>query len=302
MESEAVRRINTDGNYNGMKKITGNRWSRAIAILCLAAAVAGVSGCSKEPKTNTSKNPLPTPTTAVRPTDPDTDDDTEPALRPEAQQLFQLKRPEQGELCAEVVFDGYGSVFVRLFENQAKKAVENFRTLAANGYYNGIKVNRIVADYMIQAGDREGTGQSGESIYGGGFANEISSDLHPIRGALCMANLGDESTNTTQFFFVQTKNELIRGLADPLDNRYHMTLSEYFKEAYGTTVSDEDLELYRQYGGAPWLNGHNTVFGQIYEGYGVMDALMSAKVTSRLKPNPTVIISEIRIFRFGEPQ
>lgn len=268
----------------------------SITVLVLAAFLAGLTACTKKPSNGTNNG---TPTGTVTPT-PWEDDDTEPALLPAAQSIYQLQTPAQGELCAEIVIDGYGSIFVRLFSEDARKAVENFKTLSENGAYDGIPINRVVGDYMMQAGDKDGLGLSGKSIYGGGFANEISERLAPIRGSLCMANLGEDSTNTIQFFFVQTKAAVVRGLKDPLDNRYNITLSQYLKEAYGTEVTEEQLQLYETYGGAPWLYGHNTVFGQIYEGYDVLDAVMETKVTSKFRPNPAILISKVRVFHYGE--
>jgi len=228
------------------------------------------------------------------------DDGTEPALRPEAQAMTQFATPKQGDLCAEFTVKNYGVIRVKLFSEEAAKAVENFKTLAGNGFYDNIKINRIVEDYMVQAGDRDGYGVSGESIYGGGFADEITQTLRPFRGALCMANLGVESSNTIQFFFVQTKASVVRGLKKPLDNRFHLSVEQYLKEAYNTELTPEELALYEVYGGAPWLYGHNTVFGQIYEGFEVLDLMMSAKVTSRLRPNPPIFLESVRIFHYGE--
>ena len=270
---------------------------RRIGLLCLAVLLLTACGRGKNgTETAVSATPSASVTTAL----PGDEDDTEPALRPEAQSVYQLQKPAQGELCAEIVVEGYGSIFVRLFTDDARKAVENFKTLAENGSYDNIRINRVVADYFFEAGDKEGYGMSGKSIYGGGFADEISERLQPIRGALCMANLGEDSTNTNQFFFVQTKAPIVRALKDPLDNRYNMTVAEYLKEAYNTDITEEQLALYDTYGGAPWLYGHNTVFGQIYEGYEVMDAIMETKVTSKFRPNPAITISGIRVFHYGE--
>ncbi len=185
---------------------------------------------------------------------------------------------------------------MRLFSKEAPKAVENFTTLAKEGYFDGMKINRVMEDYLVQSGSPDG--ESGKSIYGSGFENEISDKLIPARGALCMANMGTDGTNTSQFFLLQTRAKIIRSLADPLDNRYHMTFEAYLKEAYGTEMTKEQLAPYATYGGAPWLYGHHTVFGQIYQGYEILDKLNHVKVNSKLKPKPVVTIEAIRIFSF----
>lgn len=95
-----------------------------------------------------------------------------------------------------------GDIKVRLFPEEAPKAVENFVTHAENGYYDGLIFHRVIKDFMIQGGDPKGTGTGGESIWGKPFADEFSSELHNFRGALSMANAGP-NTNGSQFFIVQ---------------------------------------------------------------------------------------------------
>ena len=54
---------------------------------------------------------------------------------------------------------------------------QNFATLAARDYYNGVKFHRVVPGFMIQGGDPTGTGKGGESIYGAQFEDEIDPAL-----------------------------------------------------------------------------------------------------------------------------
>lgn len=249
--------------------------------------------------TKTTATPTVTPaeTEVISDTETETSD-TEPALSAEGQKIEQFKLPEQGDLCAEIVVENYGSIFVKLFEDECSRTVENFTTLAKQGYYDNMKVDRILEGYLFQSGNPNGDG--GESIYGGGFKNEISDSLIPYRGALCMANMGEDGTNTSQFFFVQTTAETLQSIENPLDSRYMMDVYEYFEEAYGVKLTEAQWNLYKIYGGAPEVQGYNTVFGQTYDGFAVIDAINEAKVTSKLKPNPSVVITTIRIFNYGE--
>ncbi len=99
-----------------------------------------------------------------------------------------------------------GDIKLELYPAEAPKAVENFKALAAKGYYNGLIFHRVIADFMIQGGDPTGTGQGGESIYGKTFADEINS--HKIgEGTLAMANAGP-NTNGSQFYIVTTKRDV----------------------------------------------------------------------------------------------
>jgi len=90
-----------------------------------------------------------------------------------------------------------GPIEVELFDDDAPKTVENFRKLAADGFYDGLGFHRVIRDFMIQGGCPQGTGTGGPGYT---FADEIN-DHKIVRGALAMANSGPD-TNGSQFFVV----------------------------------------------------------------------------------------------------
>ncbi|KAJ2387908.1 Peptidyl-prolyl cis-trans isomerase-like 1 [Coemansia sp. RSA 2611] len=92
-----------------------------------------------------------------------------------------------------------GDITLELYWNEAPRTCQNFYQLAAKRYYDNVKFHRIIHDFMIQGGDPTGTGRGGESIYGGKFADEITSLKHTGAGILSMANSGP-NTNGSQFF------------------------------------------------------------------------------------------------------
>lgn len=57
---------------------------------------------------------------------------------------------------------------------EAPKACRNFLSLAMEGYYDGVIFHRIVPDFLIQTGDRTGSGGGGESFYGGTYLRPAS--------------------------------------------------------------------------------------------------------------------------------
>jgi peptidyl-prolyl cis-trans isomerase B (cyclophilin B) len=93
-----------------------------------------------------------------------------------------------------------GAVTVELFDDDAPKTVENFRKLAADGFYDGLIFHRVIEDFMIQGGCPEGTGRGGPGYT---FEDEIN-EHKIVRGALAMANAGP-NTNGSQFFIVTTE-------------------------------------------------------------------------------------------------
>ncbi|HTU28288.1 MAG TPA: peptidylprolyl isomerase, partial [Solirubrobacteraceae bacterium] len=49
-----------------------------------------------------------------------------------------------------------GTIELELFDDDAPKTVENFRTLAGDGFYDGLIFHRVIPDFMIQGGCPEG--------------------------------------------------------------------------------------------------------------------------------------------------
>ena len=92
-----------------------------------------------------------------------------------------------------------GDITLELFDEDAPKTVDNFRSLAGKGFYDGVIFHRVIPDFMIQGGDPEGTGMGGPGYT---FEDEIN-DHKVVRGALAMANAGP-NTNGSQFFIVTT--------------------------------------------------------------------------------------------------
>ena len=93
----------------------------------------------------------------------------------------------------------HGDITFELYDEDAPKTVDNFRTLAEKGYYDGLTFHRIIRDFMIQGGCPQGTGTGGP-----GYEFEDEINQHKVtRGALAMANAGP-NTNGSQFFIVTT--------------------------------------------------------------------------------------------------
>jgi len=86
---------------------------------------------------------------------------------------------------------------LELFDTDAPKTVENFRKLAADGFYEGLTFHRVIKDFMAQGGCPQGTGTGGPGYT---FEDEFN-DNKIERGALAMANSGP-NTNGSQFFLV----------------------------------------------------------------------------------------------------
>jgi len=93
-----------------------------------------------------------------------------------------------------------GTIEIKLRDDIAPRACENFLGLAKRGYYNGIIFHRVIKGFMIQGGDPTGTGTGGESIWGRPFEDEVNPGVGFNKpGLVAMANSGP-NTNGSQFF------------------------------------------------------------------------------------------------------
>ena len=196
--------------------------------------------------------------------------------------IANFNAPEKGDTIIEMNIKDYGTVKFRLFPEYADKGVENFVELAKKGYYNGLKFHRVIQDFMIQGGDPLGTGQGGESFWGGKFDGGTDPHLIHVAGALAYANSGGTSTDGSQFYVVTGTTYTDEELTS-LEQR-------------GYAFSDNAKELYKSVGGAPWLDGNYTVFGQVIDGLDVIFKIQHVSVnqTSSM-PLKDVIMESVNV-------
>jgi peptidyl-prolyl cis-trans isomerase B (cyclophilin B) len=99
-----------------------------------------------------------------------------------------------------------GDIVLEMFEDDAPNTVANFINLAEKGFYNDLIFHRVIANFMIQGGDPQGTGRGGPGYR---FADEFSERKHK-RGSLSMANAGP-NTNGSQFFITHVPTPHLDG-------------------------------------------------------------------------------------------
>ena len=111
--------------------------------------------------------------------------------------------------------EGFGSIYAELYPETAPATVDNFLSLVASGFYDGLTFHRIISGFMIQGGDPlgNGTGGSGHTIRGEFSDNGVDNALLHERGVLSMARSSNPDSASSQFF-------IMHGTSPHLDGKY----------------------------------------------------------------------------------
>lgn len=163
---------------------------------------------------------------------------------------------------ATMEVENFGTIKIELYPELAPENVANFVTLANRGFYDGLTFHRIVKDFMIQGGDKNGDGtgnatmadlkDDGESteysIKGEFIANGVENDLKFEEGVLGMAR-----SDYTQYS------------SDLADESYNSGSSQFF------IMTKESSNL----------NGYYTSFGKVIEGLDVVHKIEEVEVTAK---------------------
>ncbi len=103
-----------------------------------------------------------------------------------------------------------GDIAATIFASHVPLTAANFLNLAQRGFYDGITFHRVIANFMIQGGDPDGSGMGGPGYK---FEDEFTASLrHDKAGTFSMANAGP-NTNGSQFF-------ITHGPTPHLDHRH----------------------------------------------------------------------------------
>jgi cyclophilin family peptidyl-prolyl cis-trans isomerase len=90
-----------------------------------------------------------------------------------------------------------GKVLIELRPDLAPLHVERIKTLARQGFYDGVPFHRVIAGFMAQTGDPTGTGTGGSDLPD--LKAEFTAEPH-VRGICSMARTSNPNSANSQFF------------------------------------------------------------------------------------------------------
>lgn len=204
--------------------------------------------------------------------------------------FYQLKSPEIGEEIV-VIQTNMGVIKMRLFPQVAPNTVEHFKILVGEGFYNGLRFDRVEADYLIQP--RIIVDQLAEkNIRGNHLEKEMHEDYRHFTGSVGLAT-NSEDKGGGSFYIICNEG---------IEPDYLDMISMVGEEVgYPSKV----VKAYKTYGGVPKLDYNYTVFGQVF--YGMDTAFKINKLpivrdpdTGLSVPIDPVIIETISISTYEE--
>lgn len=148
-----------------------------------------------------------------------------------------------------------GEIILELYPKKAPKTVDNFVTLARDGFYDGTKFHRVIKEFMIQGGDPLSKDDSQRPYWGTGgpgykFEDEPN-DLLLEKGVLAMANSGPD-TNGSQFFIITAE-------------------------------------------ATPWLQGKHTGFGKVVSGMEIVEKIENQPIGSSDQPLESIVVEKVEV-------
>lgn len=223
-----------------------------------------------------------------------------------------------------------GDITILLYPDQAPKAVENFITLAQEGYYDKTIFHYAKRGELTQTGRPSEAEKEEASIWDGPFEDEFDNGLYNFKGAVGMAGDG-KNNNLSQFYLLVQDtvpdderivpasfymNELmalrigelnerslesapdeeeLQKFEDDLNAEIQAIATEGVPEEYARKY-EAAVQQYQTVGGVWSLDYNYTVFGQIVEGFNVAESITQVKVEAATrKPKKDVVIESIEI-------
>ena len=186
-----------------------------------------------------------------------------------------------------------GTLKIKLYDNTPQHR-DNFIKLVEQGFYDSVLFHRIIPSFMIQGGDPDSKGAPAGKMLGMGGpgytvpAEFVDNNIH-VKGALAAARMGDQMNPTkassgSQFYIVQGQS-LSDGMLDQMEGM------KKFK------YTPEQRALYKEKGGTPFLDRDYTVFGELVEGFDVLDKIAVVARDRGDRPTQDVMIIKATLIK-----
>ena len=232
--------------------------------------------------------------------------------------------------------EDYGTIKLELYPDKAPNTVKNFIKLANNGFYDGLKFHRVIKDFMIQGGDKEGTGKGSVTLQDlkeenkEKENNEDNNTTNTTENKTNSDTTQNETNNTESNYTESEKNsedeeeytikgemiangftqnnlnitEGVIAMARADYTQYSSTLAE---QSYNSAGSQFFIVTSNNH---TYLDGNYAGFGKVVEGMDVVKKIANAKVkvadenkgqegAEKSTPTKDIKIKSVKVDTFG---
>lgn len=185
--------------------------------------------------------------------------------------IFAGQLNAQEKMVKFLISTDFGDIKGVLY-NDTPQHRDNFIKLVEDGWYNGSIFHRVINNFMIQGGQSA----SGQPDPGYKIPAEILPQYYHKKGALAAARMGDNvnpqrASSGSQFYIVHGQ-------------QFNEATLDMMEQNMGATFSEAQRRDYASTGGAPHLDGQYTVFGQVVEGFDVIDQIAATRTGAMDRP------------------
>lgn len=198
--------------------------------------------------------------------------------------LVQFEMPTQGQDMATITTN-LGTFKMILYHEYAPKAVENFKALVNEDYYNGQSIYEL-QPYAFATGSPSLDGKEWKTISGKQYKSEYSNNLWHFLGAVSV--ISDKEDKGDSRFVVNGSIEINDDVIKKME-----------KAQYPPQV----IENYKKIGGAPYFDVRLAIFGQVISGYEIIEKIFLQPISQdSLRPKDDIIIEKIELGSYNEQQ
>ena len=193
-----------------------------------------------------------------------------------------------------VIDTNKGRVLVELSPLAAPNHVERIRTLANQGFYDGLKFHRVIPNFMAQTGDPKGTGEGGSDL------PDLKCEFHFRRGRDAgftqVENAGQGIVGLVGTLPVQTQpNAQMMITSDFKVDANGLFCPGVFGMARANSPDSANSQFYLMTGANTNLNGLYTAFGRIVSGLDVVRSLKAGQESQDGKVTDPDTMTRVRM-------
>ena len=167
---------------------------------------------------------------------------------------------------ATIEVEDYGTIKVELYPDQAPNTVANFIRLANRGFYNGLTFHRTIPDFMIQGGDKAGTGSGSPSL--SDIKDNVTNDqVYNIEGEFIANGYNNTLKHKKGVISMARKDYSTYSSINP-------ALTTYGYNSAGSQFFIMTEE-------SSYLDGYYAAFGKVTEGMDIVEKIANVEVYYR---------------------